>query len=125
MAQQPALTGRKKKRYVLRYDLGRTGTLLETRIDATLEDSDGGIVGTPISPLYELRLTPFFSVPKRPPGLELRKLTLCIRKGGTRTIYLPYLQTDPNHNSMIREYLPLIDGTTFDGIQYRGEDFTV
>lgn len=123
MARQPELIGRKKRRMILRYDQGSSGQLLETRVDLTLENIETNVVPTPVSPLYQLRLVPFFSVPARPNDLELRRLTLCITEGGTRTAYIPYLPTDSNHNDMIREYLALLEDETFNGIQYKAEDF--
>ncbi len=122
MARPPKLVSRRKRRFVLTYDVGFEPRSIETRIDVTIEGDNGSTIPTPISPLYELRLVPFFSVPKRPDDLTLRQLTVCLSDGGTRTVFMPYTPIDNNHNEMIREYYQIIPSENYTGLRYRGEE---
>lgn len=120
MARPPRLAGRRKRRHVLRYDRSRDGRLLETRVDITLAEN---AIPTPISPLYQLRLVPSFQVPARPNDLTLRQLQICTTDNGTRTVFVPYLPSDLNHNLMLIEYLSIIPSPEYEGILYIGEAF--
>lgn len=121
MARPSKLTSRKKQRFVLTYDLGTENRSIETRIDVTLEGENGSTIPTPITSLYQARLVPFFSVPKRPDDITLRQLTVCLTDGGTRTVYMPYTPINNAHNDMIREYYQLIPNENYSGLRYRGE----
>ncbi len=125
MARSPVSRGIKKRRHVLTYDKALQGESILTRVDVTLPSNNGQVVGTPITPLYGLRLVPSFNVPKRPIDITLRRLTICLTDGGTRTVYMPYTPLDVSHNAMIQEYLNLIPNDDYKSFRYRGEDFTL
>lgn len=121
MANPITPTSRKKQRNVLNYNVSRRGVLLQTRVDLTLEGDNASQVPTPVTQLYANRLQPFFPVPARPNELTLRRLIVCLVRGGIRTVYIPYTTSDPLHNEMIREYTAFIPNVNYEGLRYEGE----
>ncbi len=123
MARPSVSRGIRRRRNVLTYDRALRGGSILTRVDLTIGNEQGTAAPTPITPLYALRLVPFFNVPKRPEDVTLRKLTICLVDGGTRTVFLPYTPIDADHNNMITEYAQLIPNELYESFRYQGENF--